>query len=191
MKLNVQDLITVGIFSAIYLIVVFAFGMLGYIPAIMVLLPLLAGIVGGIPFMLFLTKVDKFGMVTIMALIVGIVMFLSGHSWIPIITFLICGIIADYIFKLGNYRSSKNSIIGYSIFCLGVMGNMLPLWIMKDTYMQEMTAMMGSEYVSQISWMVQDWVFVALIIATIIGGMIGALIGKKILAKHFQKAGIV
>lgn len=190
-KLNVQDLITTGIFSVIYIIVVFVFGMLGYIPIIMIALPVIVSIVGGIPFMLFLTRVNKFGMVTLLSLIVGIIMFLSGHTWVPIATFLIFGIIADYIFKFGNYHSLKNSIIGYAVFCLGVMGNMLPMWIMKDAYGDKLLSSMGAEYTNIVMSFTQDWIFVVLIILTIISGIIGALLGQKILKKHFEKAGIV
>ncbi|MCC7549957.1 MAG: MptD family putative ECF transporter S component, partial [Methanobacterium sp.] len=65
-RLNTKDLITTGIFTAIYIVIFFACGMLGYIPILLVFLPLICPIVTGIPFMLFLTKVKKFGMVTIM-----------------------------------------------------------------------------------------------------------------------------
>lgn len=190
-KLNVQDLINVGIFSVIYIIVVFVFGMIGYIPIMMVALPLIVSFVGGIPFMLFLTKVKKFGMVTLLALIVGLIMFLSGHSWMPIITFLIFGLIADCILKLGDYKSSKNSIIGYGIFSIGMMGNMLPMWIMKDTYAEYLMGSMGAEYTNIILSFVHDWVFVVLVILTFIAGSVGAYIGKKVLSKHFKRAGIV
>lgn len=190
-KLNVQDLITTGIFSVIYIIVVFIFGMLGYIPILMILLPVIVSIVGGIPFMLFLTRVKKFGMVTIMALIAGFVMFLSGHSWIPIVTFLICGIIADYILKLGDYKSSKNSILSYGIFSMGIMGNMLPMWIMKDAFMDYLNTSMGAEYTSVVMSFTQPWIFPTLLILAFVCGIIGAFIGRKILRKHFEKAGIV
>ncbi|MCC7554145.1 MAG: MptD family putative ECF transporter S component [Methanobacteriaceae archaeon] len=188
-SLNVQDLITTGIFTAIFIIVVFAFGMIGYIPIFMAALPLLVAIVGGIPFMLFLTKVKKFGMVTILAFIVGLIMFLSGHTWTPILTFLIFGIIADFIFKSGSYRSRRMSILGYGVFCMASIGNMLPMWIMKETWVAQMTSQMGAEYINSVIWMVQDWVFVVLLISAFVGGIVGAYIGEKVLDKHFKKAG--
>ena len=68
-KLNAKDFITVGIFTAIIFVVEFVCGMLGFIhPYVVasyaVLMPLLAGI----PMMLFYTKVNKFGMITIMSI---------------------------------------------------------------------------------------------------------------------------
>ena len=84
-RLNVKDLITVGIFSVIIIVLIFIFGMLGYIPMVMLALPILAALICGIPYMLFLTRVSKFGMVTLLGVIIGIVMFLSGHTWVPIL----------------------------------------------------------------------------------------------------------
>ena len=65
-KLNAKDLINVGIYTAIYLVVFFMIGMLNAIPVLYPLTYFIAPVVTGIPFMLFLTKVEKFGMVTIM-----------------------------------------------------------------------------------------------------------------------------
>lgn len=96
-KLNVKDLITVGIFSVIIIVLIFIFGMLGYVPILMITLPILAALICGIPYMLFLTRVNKFGMVTLMGLILGIVMFLSGHTWVPIVVFTLFAFIADCI----------------------------------------------------------------------------------------------
>ena len=65
-NLNAKDLIHVGIYTAMYLVVFFAVGMLNAIPFLYPLEYLLSPILTGIPFMLFLTKVEKFGMVSIM-----------------------------------------------------------------------------------------------------------------------------
>lgn len=55
-KLNAKDFINIGIFTVIYFVMFFITGMLGYIPIFAVIIPLVLGILGGIPFMLFLTK---------------------------------------------------------------------------------------------------------------------------------------
>ena len=56
--LNVKDLITVGIFAVILTVSIFIFGMLGYIPILMIALPVIVALIAGIPYMLFLTRVD-------------------------------------------------------------------------------------------------------------------------------------
>lgn len=189
-KLNTKDLITTGIFTAIYTVIFFACGMLGYIPILLIFLPVICPIVTGIPFMLFLTKVKKFGMVTIMGLISGLVLFLTGHTWIPVITGLIFGLFADFIFKAGNYQSFKNSAIGYGVFSIFILGAMMPLWVMRDSYLDYMVSTMGTEYVNTVILFTPDWMFFALIALTFISGIIGAVLGKHILEKHFKRAGI-
>ena len=85
-KLQAKDLINVGIFTAIYFVIFFATGMTGYIPVMMLAIPFICPLTAGIPFMLFLTRVQKFGMVTIMGALLAILMFLFGHPW-PLHTF--------------------------------------------------------------------------------------------------------
>ena len=75
-KLNGRDLINIGIYAAIYFVIVMALAMTGLIPIFLILLSSMIGIIGGIPFMLFLTKVKKPGMILIMSLIMGIMMFI-------------------------------------------------------------------------------------------------------------------
>ena len=189
-RLNVKDLITVGIFSVILIVLIFVFGMLGYIPMVMLALPVLSALICGISYMLFLTRVSKFGMVTLLGLIMGIVMFLSGHTWVPIVTFTVCALIADVILKMGNYSSIKNSIISYAVFILGIMGNMLPFFILRDVYMSAMRTSMGNDYVNVIAPYLQTNFLIVLVILTFIVGLISAYIGKIVLKKHFIKAGI-
>lgn len=189
-RLNVKDLITVGIFSVIIIVLIFIFGMLGYIPMLMLALPILAALICGIPYMLFLTRVSKFGMVTLLGLIIGIVMFLTGHTWVSIVVFTVCALIADIILKMVNYSSIKNSIISHGVFILGIMGNMLPFFILRDAYMSAMRASMGNDYVNVIAPYLQTNFLIVLIILTFIAGLISAYIGKIVLKKHFERAGI-
>ena len=189
-SLNIKDLITVGIFSVINIILIFTFGMLGYIPILMLGLPIIGALVWGIPFMLFLTRVNKFGMITLMGLIIGIVMFLSGHTWIPIIVYTITGLLADIIIKTQNYSSIKTSIIGYAVFAVGLIGNMLPFFILRDYYISAMNASMGAEYVNFITPFLQYHFLIILVILTFIAGLISGYIGKLVLKKHFEKAGM-
>ncbi|AOT72019.1 MptD family putative ECF transporter S component [Geosporobacter ferrireducens] len=190
-KLQAKDLINVGIFTALYYVIMFAGAMLGYIPVLFILIPLYMPIITGIPFMLFLTKVKKFGMVTIMSLLLGLIMFATGHTWVPIMTGAICGILADLIFKAGKYQSLKHSVIGYGIFSIWIMGAMLPLWIMRDSYIAYIRNSMGDEYTNAVLALTPDWVAFVVIGAAFAAGIVGAFFGKAVLKKHFQRAGIL
>ena len=103
-KLKGKDLINIGIFTAIYFVVIMALAMLGFIPIFMPTYSVLMPLCGGIPFMLFLTKVKKFGMVYIMTILMGILMWLTGMSYYALIIGLVTGLICELILKRVNTR---------------------------------------------------------------------------------------
>lgn len=104
-KLKAKDLINVGIYTAIYIVIFFVVGMLNAIPVLYPFLYVLIPLISGIPFMLFLTKTEKFGMVTIMSVICGVFWFLMGYTWTAVVGYVVFGIIADIVLKAGNYKS--------------------------------------------------------------------------------------
>lgn len=80
-KLQGKDLINIGIFTAIYFIVIFAAASIGFIPIFIPLISVIVPLVGGIPMMLFFSKIKKFGMLTICGVLLGIIMLLTGMGW--------------------------------------------------------------------------------------------------------------
>lgn len=191
-KLNTKDLINIGIFSVLYFIMFFISGMLGYIPVFVVVLPLVLGVLGGIPFTLFLTKTGKFGAVTIMGILVSVLCFLVGQSWISIIFGVVFGFLADLIFKAGKYKSWKFTVIGYCVFTEWVIGSMLPMWIMRDVYFEAYRTQGGTEeYIGSVMNLTSGFMLPAVVVIGFIGGILGVYLGRAVLKKHFQKAGIV
>lgn len=190
-NLNVKDLINIGIFTVVYFIVFFISGVLGYVPIFAVIIPLLLGILGGIPFTLFLTKTSKFGGVTIMGTLVGLLCFFMGQHWLSIVFGIVCGLISDIIFKSGNYKSFKKTMLGYCVFTQWVIGSMLPMWIMRDVFFERSKSMASEEYLSAMMKLTADWMLPVVIVLGVIGAVIGAYIGRATLKKHFKKAGIV
>ena len=126
-KLKGKDLINIGIYAAIYCVLMTCISMLGYIPIMMPMLTVIVPIILGVPMMLFYTKVKKFGMITIMATIVGIYLCVTGMGFWPILFGVVFGFLADLIAKSGSYASGKKSIFSYGTFCVLLFGNYLPL----------------------------------------------------------------
>lgn len=191
-RIQPKDLITVGIFSAIMMVVCFAVSMLGFIPIFIPLLSVVVPIVGGIPFMLFLTKAQQFGMVTIMGLIVGILTGLLGMGVWVILTMSLFGFIADLVFRSGEYKSSVKSIIGYGVYSLGMIGNYIPIIFARDSYGEMLLGSgFSQEYVdTMMGYMPGLGRCFLLFAASFVSGVVGALIGKALMKKHFVRAGI-
>lgn len=121
-KIQPKDLITTGIFTAIMFVICMGVAMLGYIPIFIPLLSVLVPLVGGIPFMLFLTKVKKFGMVLIMAVLMALVIAFMGMGVWVIATGPIAGILADLILRSGDYKSVKKAFGVMEFFQCGLLG---------------------------------------------------------------------
>lgn len=189
-KIQPKDLITVGVFSAIMFIVCMGVAMLGYIPIFIPLLSVLVPLIGGIPFMLFLTKARKFGMVLIMSVLIGLVVGLMGMGVWVIATAPISGILAEIILKSGGYGSVKKSIFSYGVFSTWVIGNYIPIVVTRDNYFSMLVSGYGQEYAETLMGYIPDWSLISLLFASFLSGILGALIGRELLKKHFVRAGI-
>ncbi|WP_315524723.1 MptD family putative ECF transporter S component [Pseudoramibacter alactolyticus] len=188
-RLNGRDLINIGIYAAIYFVIVMALAMTGLIPIFLILLSSMIGIIGGIPFMLFLTKVKKPGMILIMSLIMGILMFVTGMTWMPIPFSIVTGIIAELVYRNGGYKNMRSAILTTGLFPLWACGNYLPLFLQKAQYFAD-RARFGQDYIDAVAKLTPNWMFFVLLIATFACGVIGGFIGKALLKKHFERAGI-
>ena len=192
MKLTVKDLISIGIFSVIYFIGFMIAGMLGYIPVCVILLPFIAGVLGGIPFMLFVIKTQKFGAVTFMGLIVGLLTFLMGQTWMSILFGVVFAFVADFMMKADDYKSTKKNMAAYAVYTLWTIGTMLPMWIMRAEFFESYRNNGGTDaYIDAVMKLTPPYMIVVIAVLGIVGAVIGAVIGKRVLKKHFIKAGIV
>ena len=141
-KLTVPDLISVGVFTALYFVLVtvatFACALLPGVGNI--LLPAVAALISGSVYMLLAAKLQKFGGITIMGLVMGLFFFVSGHFVLSFAANIICGVAADLVAAAGKYRSKKLLLASYVVFSYGLTGPILPLWFMKSAYIANLTA---------------------------------------------------
>ena len=191
-RLKAKDFITVGIFTAIILVVEFACGMLGYIhPFIVASYVIMIPLVGAIPMMLFYTKVQKFGMITIMSILIAIMMFVLGMGFLGAPLIIIAGVIADLIAKSGKYKSFKKTMLSYGVFCLWICANYFPVIVTAESYRQDLIDEgYSAEYCNNLFLAINYKTIGILLILCFVFGCLGALIGKAVVKKHFEKAGI-
>ena len=135
-KLQGKDLINIGIFTAIYFIVIFAAASIGFIPIFIPLISVIVPLVGGIPMMLFFSKIKKFGMLTICGVLLGIIMLLTGMGWWCIPTGLIFGLISDFMMKACDYKNAKREVLIHGVFSMWVIGAFIPIVVTRDAYYQ-------------------------------------------------------
>lgn len=141
-KLTVPDLISVGVFTALYFVLVtVATFTCALLPGVgNIVLPALAALISGSVYMLLAAKLQKFGGITIMGLVMGLFFFVSGHFVLSFAANIVCGLLADLIAARGKFRSEKLLLVSYVVFSYGLTGPILPLWFMKDAYIANLTA---------------------------------------------------
>ncbi len=189
-KLSGKDLINIGIYAAIYCVIMTAVAMLGFIPIMMPMLAVLCPLIGGITMMLFYTKVKKFGMITIMTIIIGAFLWVTGMGYWPFLISIVCGFLADLVAKSGNYASKSKTTLSHGILSITIFGCFLPLYLDIDGYFSTRTSF-GSDYVEAMTKIFRPWTAPIIFGCTFVFGVLGALLGMRFLKKHFEKAGIV
>ncbi len=185
-----KDLINIGIFAAIYFVIIFICAMLGMVPIFVVLIGVIAPILAGAPIMLFLTRVNKYGMIFSISVIMGLLMILVGMGYYPLIVSVITGAIAEFVFKAGQEKTSKRMILTYAVFSLWCWGNYVLMFVNKEAYFETRSSF-GQDYIDTLTSMTPMWLLYVLIPIVFISGIIGGVIGKALMKKHFAKAGIV
>lgn len=80
--LTIPDLITIGVFTALYFVLVAVATLFSSVALMgfgMILLPAVAALICGCVYMLLVAKVGKFGAISVMGIVVGLFLFVSGH----------------------------------------------------------------------------------------------------------------
>lgn len=193
-KLKGKDLITIGIFSAIYFVINFIFMVSGGIhPILWVLMPGTIALFAGIPYMLMVAKVQKTGAVFLMGLITGLIYFATGQFTVVIlISMVVSCVLAEITRAATKYSSFKGNSISYLFFSYGMVGSPLPIWLFKESFLSQISEQgLPADYVLAVGVLSSNYMLIVLFIAPAIGAIIGAYIARGLFKKHFVKAGIV
>ena len=190
-KIQAKDLINIGLFTVLYFVLGCCVAIpIGFVPIFLPVLGSLWTLITGIPFMLFAVRANKFGMVTIMAVLSGLLMGLTGMGFWGILTGAVFGLLGDLVMKSGEYRSAKKTILGYGVFSLWMVGTYIPMYFMVEQSRADFAAGFGEEYADKVMSVMPMWSIVLVVAGIFVFALLGGLIGKAILKKHFAKAGI-
>lgn len=190
-KLNIKDLVTIGVFAVIYFVLMFGIGMMGIIPILFLIYPSVLGIVTGPVVTLMMTKVQKPMALFIFGMISPIIMMAFGHTYIILVHSLIVVIIAELIRRIGKYKSFKYNTLSFAVFNTWICGSLMQMLLAKEKYLEMTVTMMGKDYANALENLINYPNMLLVYLGAFIGGIIGAYIGRAFLRKHFEKAGIV
>ncbi len=194
-KLSIPELISIGVFTALYfvLVTIATFTSNVIFPGFSnVFLPGIAALLSGCVFMLMVAKVPHFGAITVMGTVMGLFLFVSGHFAVSLVIGAACSVVADFIAKMGEYKNKAGLLISYIVFSYGLTGPVLPLWLMKDAYVESLLAKgKDTTYIENLFAHINTTTFFVCIAATVVLAIIGGVFGQKMMKKHFKKAGMI
>ena len=189
-----KDVITVGIFSAIYFAINFAFMLLGGLhPLLWILMPGFIALFTGIPYLMMCAKVQKVGSVLLMGLITGLIYYVTGQFTVVILVsfVLACGL-AEITRVITHYRSMVGNLVSFVLFSVGMVGSPLPIWLMREDFLLQITEQgMPADYVNTLAALSSNGMLIVLFLAPVVGAVIGGILARAMFRKHFEKAGIV
>ena len=190
--LTVKDLVTTGIFSAIY----FVFTLIGSIlfapnPVLTFYMPMGAALLCGPVYLLMIAKVPKRWSVTILGIVMGIIWFVTGMHWAFSLGYIGMGIIADLVAGAGHYRNKVVNLLSYMLMSLGSVYTYVVFFIDPQGWASTMLEN-GTEqsYIDTMSASAPSWLLAVIIIGTLAIAAFSGWIGGKLLKKQFEKAGI-
>lgn len=193
-KLLAKDLVTIGIFTAPYMVACVVFEVLGGLgPLVWVFMPTFLGLLCGPIYITLARKVQKFGVPLLMSLIPALIFSVrGGYFFVLITTTLIAGLMGEWIRKIMGYDTEKGNILSYAVFSLGMVGNLLPLWLFRRDFLQSMVMRgMPEDYVQAMESVTPLWTLLMMIAVTFVLALIGGQIGSTLVKKHLRKAGMV
>lgn len=190
--LSVKDLVTTGIFSAIF----FVFTMIGGVffavnPILTFYMPMGSALLCGPVYLLLTAKVHKRWSITILGIIMGIIWFVTGMHWAFSLGYIGMGIIADIVAGLGQYKSRKINMFSYMLMSLGGIFTYVVYFVDPEGWAGTMLKN-GTEqsYIDAMNAAAPSWLLVVIILGTLAVAAFSAWVGSKMLKKQFEKAGI-
>jgi energy-coupling factor transport system substrate-specific component len=193
-KLKAKDLITLGIFTVLFTLVVMVVSLtLGMIPVVFPFIVAIGMIPCGIIWAYLRAKVPKRFCIFIQCTVLALFLLLTGMGWYGVVGVFVGGVLAEIIAGIGGYKSFKLTVISYAVFGLCFdLGGFLIILLAGD-YCYENSIKLGADttYMDTLMNFMGGPVLATACVLTVIGAVIGMLLGRAILKKHFVKAGIV
>lgn len=190
--LSVKDLVTVGIFSALFLV----FALVGGIffapnPVLTFYMPVGSALLCGPIYLLMLAKVKKRWAVSILGAILCIVWFVTGMHWAMALGYLVMGVAADFVAGAGEYKSKMMNSVSYIVISLGGTASYLVFFANPDGWAKTMLGN-GTEqsYIDTMRETGSVWIMLVMLVGTVLAAAVSAFVGCKMLCKQFEKSGI-
>ena len=192
-KLNSKDLINIGVFSAIYIVVNVIISGFVITPILQfVMMPVMALMCAPI-YLLYIAKVGKFGAILITGLLfsalVGLLVYGNIYCFLVNMLFFI---IAELIAFSGKYKNKKLNALSYIFAVSSAIAEAGLPWIAgKYFYNLSIESGYTVEWAEGVDKLATPLNLAIMIFAIIVCALLSIAFSSKMFKKHFKKAGIV
>lgn len=190
--LSARDLVTIGIFTALYLVFMMVGGaFFAPNPVLTFWMPAAAALLTGPVYLLLIAKVPKHGPLIILGIVVGLILFATGMYWGWAVACIVLGIVADIVAGIGGFRNKTLNFTAFVVYSLSPMGSYLMLWADPAGYASYLVDK-GTEqaYMDTMMSTATGWMLPAMVLACVACAVISGLIGMRLLRRQFEKAGM-
>ena len=190
--LSARDLITTGVFTALFLVFMMIGGALfAPNPVLTFWMPAAAALLTGPVYLLLIARVPKHGPLIILGAIEGIILFVTGMYWGWSVACVALAVLADLIAGLGGFRSRALAFCAFVVYSLAPMGSYLALWVDPAAYASYLTGKGGEQaYMDTMMATATGWMLPAMVLSTIACAVVSGLVGLRLLRRQFERAGI-
>ena len=190
--LSVRDIVTTGIFSALYIIFMFTGGIFfAPNPVLTFLTPLAIALVTGPVYLLLVARTCKASAITLFGAVMGLVLFATGMYWAWALASLVFGFLADRLAGIGGYHNKVLNILSFLLYSLNSTVPYTMLLIDKEGFASYLIGK-GTDpaYMDTMLATFKTWMIPGIAAGTLICAGISALLGCRLLKKQFERAGI-
>lgn len=187
----VRDLVNVGIFAALYIVLAFISSSIGYIPALIVVSTCSISLVTSIPLFLYFSKIER--PILCCVLFCGFfscMMLLMGQGIMIGIIGLTVGLLTGLCLKV-FHKTFAGFFLANIAMSLLSSSMMLPLWTSTEEYLEYTRTMCDEGYVAYMAELSNSyWPLIGIYTFGIMGAVVGGLVARRIMKKHFERIGL-
>ncbi len=187
----VRDLVNVGIFVALYIVLGFMSSSIGYIPALIVFSTASIALVTSAPMFLFYSKIERpIFCCMLFCGIFGGAMLIMGQGILMFAISLLVGLLSGAILKACG-KSFVGLFSANIVLSLMSSSMMLPLWVSTEEYLEYTRTMCDEGYVAKLAELSNSiWPLIGIYGFGILGAVVGGLVARRIMKRHFERIGL-
>ena len=188
---NGKDLITTGIYTALYIVALFAASVANVTPLTFMFYPAVTSLLGGTFFLMLAIKVKNSFSIIVWGIIVGLLFLVLGMG-MALPFFVVGAVVGQLIIAKSGHKSLGMVTLAYIITSVCSVGGYAQLFFTTDSYLKEASARgLTDDFVNGLSKYATGTFLAVIILVTAAAALCGIMAGRLIMKKHLVKAGVI